>query len=348
MPGFFMHYLAGEKVVSKLPTDAAEAINKHRRVFDLGLQGPDFFDYFGAPLKGDESVQRFSHMLHERSVDEWLSTVFRYIRKQADEDKEIILPFFLGYLVHYCVDCAINPYISYNVGFPTPGAELPERFAIYRRRFSTAMDTVFLQKQLNKTPQQMEIDKLFWVEYSELLEICRMYPVNLKTIYGKDISREDIIKSYQDMNEKLKKRIKPGFLKTTTSLKEFFDKNLYKGTYTETIYVTPLPEIDYLNEKHSEWLLPWDNRYPSAKSVDELYDAAIEKAITMLSVVYEGLNGEVSDVQAVETIGGNSFMTGIAWNAPMLMKYFDCVYKADEEKIATKIDALTKKRLKDE
>lgn len=348
MPGFFMHFFAGEKVVSQLPEKAAEAINKHRRIFDLGLQGPDFFNYYGVPLKNDESIQRFAHMLHERSVDEWLSTVYRYIRKQAPEDQELIIPYFLGYLVHYNIDGAINPYISYRVGFPTPGAELPERFGIYRTRFSAALDTVFLKKMTGKNPAEMEIDKLFWVEYKELLEVCRIYPVNLKFIYGKDIAREDIIKAYQDMNDFMKKRIKPGFLKTLTSLKETFSKQLYKGTYTETFYVPPLPGIDYMNESHGEWLLPWDNRYPSKASVSELFEKGVQNAVAMLTTVYEGTTGEATDVQAVTAMGGNSFLTGIAWNAPMLLKYFDCIYKADEEKIAGKIQALTEKRLKSE
>ena len=37
---------------------------------------------------------------------------------------------------------------------------------------------------MNIEPKDVNIDDMFWVTYAELLEICRMYPVNIKTVYG--------------------------------------------------------------------------------------------------------------------------------------------------------------------
>ncbi len=343
MPGFFTHYIAGQKVFDKLPQNIQEAISKRKGVFDLGLQGPDFFNYYGAPLKGDPSIYRMSMMLHERSVDEWMTLIYRYISKQEDADREIITPYFYGYLVHYAIDCAVNPYILYRAGFITPNAPLPERFDIYRKRMNTAIDQIMLKKHMGKTPAEVKIDDMFWVTYDELLEVCRMYPVNIKTVYGKDMSREDVIKAYQDMNARLKTRIKPGLLKPITAIYERFNKEFKKGFFTKTIYGPFEKDIDFMNENHTEWLAAWDSRYAYTDSVEELFEKGIEKAVELITLVYDSYNGgETTSVKAVHTIGGNSMMTGIAWNTPLLLKFYDVIFKKEEAALAPKIEELLK------
>ncbi|MBR2861052.1 MAG: hypothetical protein IKB86_04365 [Clostridia bacterium] len=341
MPGFFTHYIAGQKVYEALPANVKECIDKRKRVFDLGLQGPDFFNYFGAPLKGDPSLHRMAMMLHERSVDEWMSLIYRYIAKQEDADKEIILPYFYGYIIHYAIDCAVNPYILYRSGFVTPNAPLPERFGIYRKRISNAIDQTILKKYMDKTPSEVKVDDMFWVTYDELLEVCRMYPVNIKTVYGKDVSREEVIKAYQDMNAGMKKRIKPGLLKPITSIYEAFSKEFKKGFYTKTVYGPFEADIDFMNENHTEWLAAWDARYSYTESVDDLFQKGIANAIELVKLVFDSYNGgETTSVQAIHAIGGNSFMTGIAWNAPLLLKFYDIIFKKEEEELAPVLEKL--------
>lgn len=343
MPGFFTHYIAGQKVYEQLPANVREVIDKRKSVFDLGLQGPDFFNYFGAPLKSDVSIHRMSMMLHERSVDEWMSLIYRYIAKQEDADKEIIVPYFYGYLVHYAVDCAVNPYIMYRGGFVTPNAPMPERFGLYRKRINNAIDEVMLKKYMDKTPAEIKIDDMFWVTYAELLEVCRIYPVNVKTIYGKDISREEVIKAYQDMNEKMKKRIKPGLLKPITTIYEGASKEFVKGYFTKTVYGTKEEPLDFMNEQHTEWIAPWDTRYTYTDSVDELFRKGIARAVELLTLVDDSYHGgSTTSVRAIHEIGGNSFMTGIAWNAPLLLKFYDIIFKKEEEALAPKLEEMMK------
>lgn len=344
MPGFFTHYIAGQKVYEQLPQNIKDAIANRKSVYDLGLQGPDFFNYYGAPLKSDVSIHRMAMMLHERSVDEWMNLIYRYIAKQEDADKEIIVPYFYGYLVHYAIDCAMNPYILYRAGFVTPNAPMPERFGIYRKRINNAIDITMLKNHMNIEPKDVNIDDMFWVTYAELLEICRMYPVNIKTVYGKDISREDVIKAYQNMNEKMKTRIKPGVMKPITAVYEKFSKEFTPGFFTKTVYEGFEDNIDFMNDKHTEWVAPWDTRYTFTDSVEELFEKGIKKAVELVKLVFDSYNGgETTSVKAIQAIGGNSFMTGIAWNAPLLLKFYDIIFKDEEEALKPKIEELLKK-----
>lgn len=352
MPGFFTHYMAGQKVIEQLSdqrckdliTESAES----RSIFDFGLQGPDFFRYYGAPFHSDDSVTRISMALRERTINEWLFTVYRYIKAQSEADIAILRPYFLGYLVYYRINCAINPYISYNVGFQTPGCDLPERFTVYRNRFTTALDELMLKKNLNKKPGEMDIDKLFWVSYPQLLEITRIYPLHLKNILGREISRDQAIQAAQNMNELMKKRIRPGIYSTTVPVYETFTKDVYKGTYTSTRYGKVDPAIDYLNETHKEWLLPWDSKVANTSSVPELLEKGIAEALEMVSIVSDGFYNEKTDLQVQGALKNDSMLSGVAWNAPFLPRYYDCVYKADEAKLTKKLADLERERLKRE
>lgn len=349
MPSIFTHYITGQQVIDKIKNpDVLELINNSRHLYNFGLQGPDFFKYYQAPFKADDAVTRISMLLHERTIDEWLSSVYRYIKAQAPEDAAILKPYFLGYLVHYKVDCAINPYVSYRVGFPTPGAEFPERFQIYRNRFNTAMDELILKKYLGKTPAEMDIKQIFWVEYPELLEITRLYPLHLKRILGREISREQAIKAAQNMYELTHKRIKPGITKLFVNFYENYSKNVYKGYYSSTIYGQIDPSIDYLNESKADWYLPWDNRVTRNESVPELLEKAVADAAALVEQIALGFMNQGSDLQNIAAMGNASMMTGVPWNAPFLPRHFDCVYKAAEERVAERIEKLAKKRLKEE
>jgi len=349
MPGFFTHYIAGNAVLEKIQNpELKNLLQENSRIFNFGLQGPDFFKYFGAPFKADDAVNRITMALRERTVNEWLSTIYRYIKAQSPEDAAILRPYFMGYLVYYRVNCAINPYISYNVGFQTPGADLPERFNVYRNRFTTAMDELILKKHMDKTPAQMNINDIFYVEYKELLEICRLYPRHLKSILGREISRDETIRAAQRMYELMKKRIKPGFYNLSVPVYERFSRDTYVGTYTSAKYGKVDSSIDYLNEGKKTWYLPWDNKYPQNASVEELLQKGIDEAVEMINFVYDGFLDKNTDIQVQTALRNDSMLTGVAWNAPFLPKFYDCVYKADEAKLAKKLADLERERLKKE
>ena len=146
------------------------------------------------------------------------------------------------------------------------------------------------------------------------------------------------------MNERMKKRIKPGLLKPITSIYEAFSSEFTRGFFTKTVYSHYEEDIDFMNEKHTPWLAPWDARYEYTDSVDDLFEKGITKATELVSTVFDSFHdGNTTSVQAIHAIGGNSFLTGIAWNAPMLLKFYDVIFKKEEEALAPKIEALQKK-----
>lgn len=133
-----------------------------------------------------------------------------------------------------------------------------------------------------------------------------------------------------------KKRIRPGSSRSPVPVYETFSKTVYKGTYSSSRYGKISPSIDYLNEEHKEWFLPWDNRTPQTESAYELFEKGIDDAAALIEKVAHGFGGELGDLQVQEILGNDSMLTGVAWNAPFLPRYYDCVYKQEEAKIAEK------------
>ena len=51
MPASYAHYRFGKLLLPQLPADVRQTIQRFRRMYDLGLQGPDFFFYYNIFMK---------------------------------------------------------------------------------------------------------------------------------------------------------------------------------------------------------------------------------------------------------------------------------------------------------
>ena len=45
MPSSYAHYRFGKQILAQMPADVKRSIQRFRRMFDMGLQGPDIFFY---------------------------------------------------------------------------------------------------------------------------------------------------------------------------------------------------------------------------------------------------------------------------------------------------------------
>ena len=46
MPASYAHYRFGKLLLPSLPVHVRQTIQRFRRMYDMGLQGPDFFFYY--------------------------------------------------------------------------------------------------------------------------------------------------------------------------------------------------------------------------------------------------------------------------------------------------------------
>lgn len=105
MPSSYAHYQFGAQALPTLPADIRFPIQRCRTLYDLGLQGPDFFFYY--KLGKDTPVKRLARKYHYQTGREVFSKICRDLGHPTDAE----LAYLYGLLGHYCLDARCHPMI---------------------------------------------------------------------------------------------------------------------------------------------------------------------------------------------------------------------------------------------
>lgn len=106
MPSLYAHNRFGASVLPKLPADVRGAISRHRSLFDLGLQGPDFFFYYKPASK--TNTAGLGRVFHHQTGREFFTRACETLRSDSSEEE---LVYLYGLLAHYCLDSVCHPLI---------------------------------------------------------------------------------------------------------------------------------------------------------------------------------------------------------------------------------------------
>lgn len=104
MPAAYAHYRFGKLLLKELPADARQCVQRFRRMYDLGLQGPDIFYYANPFVK--TSAGKLGKQYHDLSGQELFSQAC------AAAGTEAARAYLYGLLAHYCLDCACHPFVN--------------------------------------------------------------------------------------------------------------------------------------------------------------------------------------------------------------------------------------------
>lgn len=107
MPATYAHYRFGKQLLPILPADVRQCIQRFRRFFDTGLQGPDLFFYHN--IFGQSAIGDIGHLCHAQSGQEF----FTHACTKADS--EAATAYLYGLLAHYCLDSVCHPFVNQMV-----------------------------------------------------------------------------------------------------------------------------------------------------------------------------------------------------------------------------------------
>ncbi len=110
MPSSYAHYQFGTQALPTLPADIRGPLQRYRILYDLGLQGPDFFFFY--KLGKDTPVHRLARNYHYRSGKEVFSKICRDLGHPTDAE----LAYLYGLLGHYSLDAACHPVVHEMTG----------------------------------------------------------------------------------------------------------------------------------------------------------------------------------------------------------------------------------------
>lgn len=107
MPATYAHYRFGAQMLAKMPADVCRTAKRHRRLFDVGLHGPDLFFYY-KPMVSTK-IGRMGHKFHRQTGKEFFSRVCRNLRLEPSEEGTAYL---YGALCHYTLDAQCHPLVE--------------------------------------------------------------------------------------------------------------------------------------------------------------------------------------------------------------------------------------------
>lgn len=104
MPASYAHYRFGKLLLKELPADVRQCIGRFRRMYDLGLQGPDFF-YYSNPFLAT-AVGQLGKQYHRMSGRSFFAHACSCAGTEAAR------AYLYGLLAHYCLDTACHPFVD--------------------------------------------------------------------------------------------------------------------------------------------------------------------------------------------------------------------------------------------
>ena len=110
MPSTYTHYRFGTRVLAELSPEIRNLLQRNRMLFDLGLQGPDFFFYYKLGKK--TPVRRLAKVYHRQTG----RAVFTRICEELKNPTEKELAYLYGLLGHYCLDSVCHPLVFQVTG----------------------------------------------------------------------------------------------------------------------------------------------------------------------------------------------------------------------------------------
>lgn len=106
MPSIYAHYRFGAQLIPKLPPKVQRTIGRFRQLYDMGLHGPDIFEYQGTLLPGSGKL---SSKFHAQTGKVFFERVCRNIRLRPSEGA---MAYLYGLLAHYALDSLSSGYIA--------------------------------------------------------------------------------------------------------------------------------------------------------------------------------------------------------------------------------------------
>lgn len=131
MPTTYAHDVFGKEVYRRLPEEMRRCIQKNRKLYLIGLHGPDILFYYH-PFKKNE-INELGGQLHKKSARSFFEECKR---RSGGKLTEEMTAYLLGFGCHFLLDSACHPYIN----------EYEWTVGISHAEIETHMDRVLLMR----------------------------------------------------------------------------------------------------------------------------------------------------------------------------------------------------------
>ena len=161
MPSNYAHYRFAAHMLKLLPGDVRRPVQRYRRLYDIGLHGPDIFYYYFPALRSSRAFLGIK--FHEQTGKEFFQRVCRAARLDGSEAAQACL---YGILCHYCLDSVLSPVIRAQA----------EACGVPVLEMETEFDRFLLQTDGKLPPHRQELTAHLRLSAQEAETVAKFYP----------------------------------------------------------------------------------------------------------------------------------------------------------------------------
>lgn len=170
MPAFYAHSRFGAKVEERMEGELKSLIQKYRRQFEIGLQGPDLFFFYRA--YASNPVSGFGIYLHGVSAYPFFKYGVKVVKKVGRDSPEY--GYLMGFLCHFILDSECHPYVE----------EMIEKTGVQHMEIEEEFEKLLLRMD-GRNPFTYPIAKLVPTDKVTAKAIAKFYqPMDRKTVRG--------------------------------------------------------------------------------------------------------------------------------------------------------------------
>ena len=325
MPAHITHELFADLVFSKaFGPDLRERIDRNRRFWVFGSQGPDFFLH---NQRRKPSGLIYGKLLHTSGYGSFTANLIEVARKSGAGIDSKLGVYILGFASHAVLDRFTHPFINYHSGWVD--RTRPETIRYHNcHAFLERIIDVMLLKILEKKSIE-EYDFLGRVELgseipaSVLDAVIFAIEATYPEYVGHDAISLRVENAYRDTI---------GFYEYTNptnpdNFRHAAERDGGGGNparrFLALFHPRGLPLLDYLNAGHETWTHPGDPKEQHTESLIDLIEIAETAAISPLRVVGAALNGEGSLDDVAAAVGDENLSDGRQRKAKRQIEYID-------------------------
>lgn len=161
MPSHYAHYRFGVEMLEGMPEDVRKCVKRFRRLYDVGLHGPDLFFFYNPAFH--TRVGDLGGRFHGQSGKEFFERVCRGLRL---EPTEAGMAYLYGVLCHYCLDSVCHPFINQkDLDGPAGHVEIETEF-----------DRFLLEKDGKIPPHTQDVSHHLRLTPGECATAAKFYP----------------------------------------------------------------------------------------------------------------------------------------------------------------------------
>lgn len=286
MPGFTTHYIMGMKTLHDFPPgEFQDALEHHRFIYQLGLQGPDIF-FYNVPLARHRNHRNIGIFMHEAHIEKFFRCLFLSISELQDPlQREQAIAYAAGYMCHYIGDSIIHPYVYARIGHdPKIKGSAKSLTQSLHCQLENDIDAILLFRYRKKKPSEFNqaasirltsSEMRFLSDFlSQVITTAYYPPIYDKTytvtpgIVARSIRATQFgCRTLSDPEERKKRRISR--LETLLRRHPVISNKLVTDSISDMKWA--------LNTDHEPWANPWDRSLVSKLSFTDLFHQSLEK-----------------------------------------------------------------------